>query len=148
VENVFKTVHQHFVPSHKNSYRPHILRRSWLMFFIAVIFVSEGVFVSSVFVQQGGQTSVAAVAAAPAASSDLSSFANSFGRNLARIAVDSEPTVPWALGTIVVLLFIALLFTFFMHIQIQQPEMLFSGALVALFALSLIVTNVQITGML
>ena len=141
---VLKHVHAHFVPSRTNSYRPHVLRRGWLLFFIAVIFVSEGMFVSGVFVQQSGQTSVAAVAAAPAASSDFSSF----GRSLARIAVDSEPAVPWALGTIFLLLVIALLFAFFKHIQIQQSEMLFSGALVALFALSLIVTNMQITGML
>ncbi len=144
MKNLFKKIHVHFVSSHANSYRPHILRKGWLLFFIAIIFVSEGVFVSGVFVQQSGSvgTSLAAVAVAPAASSDLGSFTNSFGRNLARIAVDSEPAVPWALGTIVALLIIALLFTFFTHIQIQQPEMLFSGALVALFALSLIVTNV------
>jgi hypothetical protein len=35
-----------------------------------------------------------------------------------------------------------------MHIEIQQPEMLFSGALVALFAVSLIVTNAQVVGLL
>lgn len=147
MSSVLKKIYAHFVPSHDNSYRPHVLRRGWLLFFISIIFISEGIFVSSVFVQQSGQTSVAAVAAAPAVS-DLQSFAQSFGRQMARIAVGSEPAVPWALGTIATLLLIALLFAFFIHIQIQQSEMLFSGALVALFALSLIVTNAQIVNML
>ena len=145
MSSALKKVHAHFVPSHRNSYRPHLLRRSWLLFFIAVIFVSEGVFVSGLLVSQGVQTSAASVATAPAAS-DLSSFANSFGRDLARMTLDSEPAVPWALGTVATLLIIALFFAFFTHIQIQHSEMLFSGALVALFALSLIITNAHVAG--
>jgi hypothetical protein len=145
--SVGKKVHAHFVPSHHNSYRPHILRKGWLLFFIAVIFVSEGMFASSLFVGQGtsppASSSVAAVAAAAP-----NSLLQNFGKQLARVAQDSKPVVPWVLGTIVLILTIAVLFAFFMHIQIQQPEMLFSGALVALFALSLIITNAQVAGMM
>jgi hypothetical protein len=142
-----QAVHSHFVPSHKNSYRPHVLRKQWLMFFIAAIFVSEGLFVSSLFVGQGTQpssTQIAAVGSAP----NINSFIQSIGRQFARFATSSRPAVPWVLGSIVTLITIALLFAIFVHIQIQHQEMLFSGGLVALFALSLLVTNAHIAHVL
>lgn len=146
-----KHLHRHVVPSHHNSYRPHLLRKEWLMFFVAVIFASEGIFVSGLFLQQNGvsisDANVAAVAGAPAAS-EANTFANSFGREVAKMVVSSGPVVPWALAIIAILLLGTLAIAFFVHIQIQQSEMLFSGALVAMLALSLIITNAQIAGML
>src|SRR5258708_2644618 len=103
--SVHRKLHRHFVPSHHNSYRPHVLRTGWLLFFIGMIMVSEGMFVSGIFVEQAGAGSVsiensqiAAVDAAP------TSFLNSFGRNLARITVDSKTFVPWELGIIATIL--------------------------------------------
>lgn len=111
---------------------------------------SEGLFVSGVLVGQAGNapvasaesTQIAAAAAAP------SSFLNSFSRQLGRMAVDSEPYIPWLLGFITALIVIALFHAFFVHVQIQQPEMLFSGILVAMFAFSLMLTNIHILGLL
>jgi hypothetical protein len=145
-----ESVHEHFVPSHINSYRPHVLRKNWLMFFIAVIFVSEGLFASSLFVGQGTSVTTPQVAAVGAVSgvSSVNTFLQSLSRQLGRIAVESQPAVPWVLGAIVTLITVALLFAIFVHVQIQHTEMLFSGSLVALFALSLLVTNAQITAML
>lgn len=141
---------EYFVPSRENSYRPHLLRRSWILFFIAVIVVSEATFVSSLFVPQQTTVSSPQVAAvgASTAVTHFNSFMQSFGRQLVRFATDARPFIPWLLGLIATLVIVALFFTFFVHIQIQQPEMLFSGMLVALFAVSLLVTNVQISGML
>ena len=146
-------VHPYFVPSKENAYRPHLLRRSWILFFVAVIFVSEGMFVSSLFVGQGGAVpppaaqTVAAVGATSVAS-HFNSYTQSLGRQFVRFATETRPMVPYILGLVALLTMAALAFTFFVHIQIQQHEMLFSGTLVALFAVSLIVTNAQIVAML
>src|SRR3989339_1730262 len=133
--SVHTHLHRHFLPSHHNAYRPHILRKGWLLFFVAVIMASEGLFVSGLYVQQAAP-SVAVIQDSQTASvgSAASSFLNSFGKDLARIAVESEPYIPWILGMLGAMLVIAVMFAFFVHIQIQQSEMLFSGALVAMFA--------------
>lgn len=123
-----------------------MLHRTSLLFFIAIIFVSEGLFVSSFFVGEGTNISVAAVGAATVAQPHSS--LQTLERELIKFIDNSKPAVPWILGTIALLLSIAVLFAFFVHIQIQQPQMLFSAALVALFALSLIATNVQVATML
>ncbi|MCX6820310.1 MAG: hypothetical protein NT019_03475 [Candidatus Adlerbacteria bacterium] len=141
-----KFLHRHFLPSKHNAYRPHMLHRTSLLFFIAIIFVSEGLFVSSFFVGEGTNISVAAVGAATVAQPHSS--LQTLERELIKFIDNSKPAVPWILGTIALLLSIAVLFAFFVHIQIQQPQMLFSAALVALFALSLIATNVQVATML
>ncbi len=138
-----KFLHRYFIPSHGNSYRPHILRRQSLVFFIAVIFITEGMFVSGLFIGQGGPAATASLAAV-AATSDANTLAHSVERQLVRVLGDSRPAVPWVLGGIATLLAAAVLFAFFIHIQIQQPHMLFSGALVALFAISLLATNAHI----
>ncbi|MBY0472883.1 hypothetical protein K2Q00_01180 [Patescibacteria group bacterium] len=147
--SVHTHLHRHFVPSHHNSYRPHILRKNWLLFFVAIIMAGEGMFVSGLYVQQvAPSVAVAESSQTAAVGSAASSFLNNFGKNLARIAVESEPYIPWALGIIGTMMTIAVLVAFFVHIQIQQSEMLFSGALVALFAFSLMITNVHILGIL
>lgn len=146
--SVLETLRSHFVPSHSNSYRPHLLRKEWLAFFVVVIFLTEGVFVSSFFTLPPGQISVAAVANAGVSPSPMNTLSQNLSRQFARFAADSREATPWILGSIATMLFIALLFTFFIHVQIQQPEMLFSGALVVMFAVSLIVTNAQVAGLM
>ncbi len=58
---------------------------------------------------------------------------------------DTEPSsmVLWVLGAVVSLLVVGLALTFFVHIQIQPTEMLISGAVVAVIALSFIALNAQ-----
>lgn len=147
--SVLAVLHRQFVPSHDNAYRPPVLRRNALMFFIAAIIVSESLFVSSLFAGTGAQPASPVVAAVGATSvaSTLNSYTQSFGRSFVRFAVEVRPMVPWILGCITALMIIAIFVTFFTHIQIQQPEMLFSAALVAVFALTLLVTNAQVGGL-
>lgn len=110
--------------------------------------VSEGIFVSGVMLQENNASTVASAQDSQVAAAEAApSFLNTLGRQIARVAVNSEPLVPWFLGLITALIIIALFFAFFVHIQIQQPEMLFSGALVAMFSLSLLITNIHILGM-
>ncbi len=163
--DVLEKVHRHFVPSHHNSYRPYILRTESLLFFIGLILASEAMFVSGLYAHQMQMMPEQSFSAVPqnrsesfaqspsytasvaSAVSNIFSPINSIIREFGRLAIDAGPVVPWILGSITVLLTIAVLFAFFIHIQIQQPEMLYSGALVAGFACTLLVTNTTILGL-
>ncbi|HVZ76134.1 MAG TPA: CAP domain-containing protein [Candidatus Paceibacterota bacterium] len=51
----------HFIPSKRNVYRPHMLRRPWLLFFLTVVLTSEAVFVADLIARQSAFNFVAAV---------------------------------------------------------------------------------------
>ena len=61
VGDFFRHITDHFVPSSRNVYRPHLLRRPWLLFFLTVVLTAEGVFVASLLARQSAFNSVAAV---------------------------------------------------------------------------------------
>ncbi|HVV14943.1 MAG TPA: CAP domain-containing protein [Candidatus Paceibacterota bacterium] len=52
VKDFFRKVKDHFIPSARNVYRPHVLRRPFLVFFLAVILTAEGVFVFDLVARQ------------------------------------------------------------------------------------------------
>ena len=52
---------EHFVPSKDNAYRPHLLRRSFLIFFLSVSLAAEGFLVADLVVRQSGDNFLAAV---------------------------------------------------------------------------------------
>jgi hypothetical protein len=54
-------VMEHMVPTKGNEYRPHFLRRSWLVFFLAVVLATEGFLVANLVARQGSQHFLAAV---------------------------------------------------------------------------------------
>src|SRR5665213_1489507 len=56
-----KVLHQHIVPSVKNAYRPHLLRPSWLGFFVALILAAEGFLMTNLIVRQSNESFLAAV---------------------------------------------------------------------------------------
>lgn len=51
----------HFVPGDHNAYRPRILHRPWLLFFLAIILATEGFLVSNLIARQSNQQFLAAV---------------------------------------------------------------------------------------
>ena len=51
----------HFVPSHRNAYRPHLLRRRALLFLLGVALVAEGALVANLLARQSGSSFLAAV---------------------------------------------------------------------------------------
>ncbi|HWB33727.1 MAG TPA: CAP domain-containing protein, partial [Candidatus Paceibacterota bacterium] len=51
----------HFIPSKRNVYRPHMLRRPWLLFFLTIVLTSEAVFVANLIARQSAFNFVAAV---------------------------------------------------------------------------------------
>src|SRR3989344_2881883 len=50
-----------FVPSHRNAYRPHLLRRRALLFLLGVVLVAEGALVFNLLARQSGSNFLAAV---------------------------------------------------------------------------------------
>lgn len=51
----------HIVPGPSNSYRPHLLRRQWLMLFLGVILTAEALLVGNLALRQSGLPFLAAV---------------------------------------------------------------------------------------
>ncbi len=52
MNSFWKKLKDHFVPSGDNVYRPHILRKPWLIFFLAMAFTAEGVFMVDLLARQ------------------------------------------------------------------------------------------------
>ena len=46
----FRGLKNHFIPSHDNDYRPHLLRRAWLVVFLTAVLATEGFLVAQVFI--------------------------------------------------------------------------------------------------
>lgn len=51
----------HFLPHHTNAYRPHLLRRGWMVFFLAAVLMTEGFLVASLVARQSGGSFLAAI---------------------------------------------------------------------------------------
>jgi hypothetical protein len=61
MRRLWHRIKNHFVPSHHNAYRPHLLRRRALVTLLAVALVAEGVLVANLLARQSGYTFLAAV---------------------------------------------------------------------------------------
>jgi hypothetical protein len=57
----FKKVADYFIPSQRNVFRPHGLRKAWLIFFLTVILTAEGVFLINIVARQSALDFIAAV---------------------------------------------------------------------------------------
>jgi hypothetical protein len=56
-----RTVGTYFYPSEHNAYRPKVLHRSWLLFFLALVLATEGFLVANLVARQSDQNFLAAV---------------------------------------------------------------------------------------
>ena len=61
MRDFFKKFTGHFLPGHENAYRPHLLRKPWLLFFLTVVLTAEGLFVASIMAGQSAHTFLSAV---------------------------------------------------------------------------------------
>jgi len=61
MHRTLETFWHHFVPSKDNAYRPHILRRPWLLFFLSLALAIEGFLVANLLVRQSSEVFLAAV---------------------------------------------------------------------------------------
>ena len=156
----WERVKQHFVPRKKNAYKPHLLGKSWLVFFLAATLAVEGFLVADLVAQQSGQVFLASVGASEAAQPTLApsasptvqnqtlarSFTNSLQRQYTRLL--EEPRVPAndVLGLLGAFLIVLVALAFFIHIEIQPAAMLAGGILVATLALSFVFLNQHFLG--
>jgi hypothetical protein len=147
--SVWNRVIAHFVPSRANAYRPHLLGKPWLLFFLAFVVAVEGFLVADLAVQQSGQVFLAAVVVAQPVTqsqSEARSLTQSFERQYSRLLEDPQPPVEGALGTMALLLVGLVALAFFVHLDIQPAAMLASGLLVAAMAASFFFLNERLLG--
>lgn len=56
-----QSLKHYFVPTPQNAYRPHLLHRSWLLAFLALVLGAEGFLVANLIARQTSETFLAAV---------------------------------------------------------------------------------------
>jgi uncharacterized protein YkwD len=61
MKDFFKVLTGHLLPSSDNAYRPHLLRKPWLLFFLSVILTSEAVYIAALGVGQPAKNFLGAV---------------------------------------------------------------------------------------
>jgi len=60
---LWRRILNHVVPHRENAYRPHFLRRGWVVFFLALVLATEGFLVASLVARQAGGSFLASVIA-------------------------------------------------------------------------------------
>lgn len=61
MQKEFKKMLGHFLPSEHNAYRPHLLRKPWLLFFLTVVLTAEGFFVAGLMGSESARHYLSAV---------------------------------------------------------------------------------------
>jgi len=134
------------LPSAGNSYRPYLLRKESLAFFLGVVVAAEGLLVASLFGLNPSQALLTASAiqfeTAPAAPGTVPSLL----AQMALAASDPAAAADWALGAVAVVLAVLLVLAVVLHIRIQPTHLILPGAAVLLLALFLLWVNVTYQG--
>jgi hypothetical protein len=135
---LWKSVKAHVTPMRENAYRPHLLRRASLVFFLALTLAVEGFLAASLVARQSDTTFLSAAQA---------------GVEMQQAVAGSTPiasmiakSANWILGGVALLLVVAVVLTFFLHIDVQSHEMLAGGLIVAAIALTCLMANTSILG--
>jgi uncharacterized protein YkwD len=63
MKDFFKILTGHFLPKHDNAYRPHMLRKPWLLFFLTVVLTSEAIYIGSLSLSTPAEINLSAVLA-------------------------------------------------------------------------------------
>jgi hypothetical protein len=63
MKSFWERLRNHFVPHRDNAYRPYLLRRGWMVFFLALVLATEGFLVASLVARQSGGSFLASVIA-------------------------------------------------------------------------------------
>ena len=146
MQAVWSAFHTLFIPSQKNAYRPRVLRRSWLLFFLAVMLGAEGFLMTNLMGTQSNEVFLASVAGStPMVANAPGSlhFFQTLAQQFVRVAGDPQVdnAVVAAVGA---LLTLAVLFAFVIHIQIQPKEMLGGGLVLAMLAFLFLYANTRV----
>ncbi|MES2202803.1 MAG: hypothetical protein V4474_00525 [Patescibacteria group bacterium] len=116
----FHRVADHLVPTHRNSYRPRLLHKHSLAFFLAAGLVAEAYFVAGIFGVNPAQPFLAAAVANAAPATD---------------------TANWALCTIAVVLAGLLAASLASHTQVRPMDLLLPGGVILGIVVLLLVLN-------
>jgi hypothetical protein len=146
------TMKHYVLPTKENVYRPHLLGKSWLVFFLALSLGVEGFLVtglvsspatpSDIFLTQTPtDQNLAAAASAPSAGTLMQNF----GRQTLRVFGNSDVanSTLFSIGT---LLMILAALAFFRHIDIQSREMLLGAVAVSFVAFLCFAANIHFLG--
>jgi hypothetical protein len=134
---LWKSVRAYMTPTHENSYRPHMLRRGSLVFFMALALMTEGFLAASLVARQSDSTFLSSVVSATAGSTPAV-----FNKEFMEAFNEPLPVTDWTLGLIAGLLMSVVSLAFFLHIEVQSGEMLLGGLVVAALALLCLAANV------
>lgn len=131
------------LPAPGNSYRPKALSKSTVAFFLAVVLVSEGLFVSSIFGVNPSEMMLSAVAAAPVPAQGQGAIGQSGAVVKAVATYLSQPlTVTDGVLLFVVLVLLGLIaITTLKHAHIQPSDLTLPAGVVVGIALVLIALN-------
>ena len=148
--NVWNSVRHYIAPSQENVYRPHLLGRSWLVFFFAVTLAVEGFLVSGLVAQQNNGTFLTAAITShvfqdnslAGTTQEMHSIVQSTARQLTQ-TMDNPDFANAILGSVGSLLFIVVILTFVVHIDVQPRDALLGGMVVATIALLCVAANIH-----
>ena len=144
-------MHKFFLPSRINAFRPAVLGKTSLMFFLGLTLAVEGFLIVGLIARESDDTflsmtqpQAASYETASVAQSGLT-YTQSSVRQLIR-TFDAQHTANWILGTIAVLLTVVVAVVFFMHMDVQAHDMLLGGLTAAAIALVCLLGNVYVRG--
>ena len=138
---MWKTLKHYITPTPENTYRPHVLQKSWLVFFLACSLVLEGFLVSSMVARQTDSF----ITRAPTTQAAAVSLESGQALVRAVVRVMSDPAVANIfLGIIGVLVLLVVVLAFFMHIEVQSHEALAGGIVIGAIACVLLGAKIHV----
>jgi hypothetical protein len=61
MKDFLKHLKGHFLPSEHNAYRPHLLRKQWLLFFFTILLTGEGLYIAALMTKESALNFISAV---------------------------------------------------------------------------------------
>jgi flagellar biosynthesis protein FlhB len=142
MSRVWKKVEHYITPTKENTYRPHVLQKTWLVFFLALSLTLEGFLVSSMVARQTDSFITRAPLSEQSAAVLSMQTAQSVVRELVRIF--SDPRVAnTVLALVGAFVLVVVVLTFVMHIEVQSHETLAAGLVIAAIAFVCLAANMH-----
>lgn len=142
MHHVWKTLEHYITPTKENTYRPHVLQKSWLVFFLVLSLTLEGFLVSSMVARQTDSFITRASTSEQTAAVLSMQTAQSVVRELVRVF--SDPKVAnTVLALVGMFVLVVVVLTFVMHIEVQSHETLAAGLVIAMIAFVCLAANMH-----
>lgn len=131
------------LPSPANSYRPKALSKNTVAFFLAVVLVAEGLFVSSLFGVNPSEMMISAVAAAPVPAEGQGAVGKTgvVVKTIATYMSQPLTITDGVLLAVVLILLVLITITTLKHAHIQPSDLTLPATVVVGIALVLLALN-------